>query len=86
MLHLAYFCYLYLEEICHDFKLHLSLLAIQRAGVVLLEKKKLQGDLVVGFQYIKRAYKKIGKRLFFKACSERTRGNGFKLSAGLDWT
>ncbi|KAK4827495.1 hypothetical protein QYF61_018795 [Mycteria americana] len=34
------------------------------------------------FQYIKGAYKKDGERHFTKACSDRTRGNGFKLKEG----
>ncbi|KAK4806223.1 LOW QUALITY PROTEIN: hypothetical protein QYF61_001146 [Mycteria americana] len=34
------------------------------------------------FQYLKGAYKKDGDRLFSRACSDRTRGNGFKLKEG----
>ena len=34
------------------------------------------------FQYLKGAYKKDGNRLFSKACSDRTRGDGFKLKEG----
>ncbi|KAK4826782.1 hypothetical protein QYF61_011431 [Mycteria americana] len=34
------------------------------------------------FKYIKGAYKKDGERLFTKACSDRTRGNGFRLKEG----
>ena len=33
----------------------------------------------MAFQYLKRAYRKAGKGLFIRACSNRTRGNGFKL-------
>jgi len=29
--------------------------------------------------YLKKAYKKAGEGLFTRACSNRTRGNGFKL-------
>ncbi|KAK4827962.1 hypothetical protein QYF61_022664 [Mycteria americana] len=47
-----------------------------------LEKKRLWGDLIAAFQYIKGAYKKDRERLFTKACSDRTRGNGFKLKEG----
>jgi len=36
-------------------------------------------DLTEGFQHLKRAYKKDGERLFTRACSDRTRGNSFKL-------
>jgi len=34
------------------------------------------------FQYLKGAHKKIGEGLFTRVCSDRTRGNGFKLKKG----
>ena len=43
---------------------------------------KAPGDLVEVFQYLKGAYKTDGERLFTRACSDRTRGNGFKLKEG----
>ena len=36
----------------------------------------------MAFQYLKGTYKKDGERLFIKACSNRTRGNAFKLKEG----
>ena len=36
----------------------------------------------VPFQYLKRAYKQEGERLFTRMNSDRTRGNGFKLRQG----
>ncbi|KAK4823902.1 hypothetical protein QYF61_008115 [Mycteria americana] len=55
----------------------------ERVGVVLsLEKRRLWGDLIVAFQYLKEAYKKDRERLFTRTCSDRTRGNSFKLKGG----
>ncbi|KAK4831199.1 hypothetical protein QYF61_016036 [Mycteria americana] len=47
-----------------------------------LEKRRLRGDLIVTFLYLKGAYKKSGERLFTRACSDRTRDNSFKLKEG----
>jgi len=47
-----------------------------------LEKKRLWGDLIAAFQYLKGAYRKAREGVFTKAWSDRTRGNGFKLKEG----
>ena len=47
-----------------------------------LKKRRIRGDLLASIQYIKVASKKDGERLFTKACSDRTRGNSFKLKEG----
>jgi len=47
-----------------------------------LDKRRLWEDLIAAFQYLKGAYKKAGEGLFTRACSDRTRGNGFKLKKG----
>ena len=47
-------------------------------ALFILEKRKLQGDLLTAFQYLKGAYRKDGDNLFSKACCDRT----FKLREG----
>jgi len=44
-----------------------------------LEKKRLWGDLIVAFWFLKWAYKKDTNKLLSRACRSRTRGNGFKV-------
>jgi len=41
--------------------------------------RRLQGDLIAAFHYIMGAYKEDGERLFTRACSDRTKGNSFKM-------
>jgi len=47
-----------------------------------LEKRRLHRDHLAAFHYIKGAYRKDGEGLFTRVCSDRTRGNGFKLKEG----
>jgi len=47
-----------------------------------LEKRRLLGDLLAAFQFLKGAYRKDGEGLLTRVCSDRTRGNGFKLKEG----
>ena len=47
-----------------------------------MEKRRLRGDFIVAFQYLKVVYKQEGERLFMRVDSDRTRENGFKLRQG----
>ena len=52
---------------------------LRELGMFSLEKRRLWGDLIVDFQYLKEAYKKDGEGLFPQVDNNRTRGNGLKL-------
>uniref|UniRef100_A0A8B9J1E0 Reverse transcriptase domain-containing protein n=1 Tax=Amazona collaria TaxID=241587 RepID=A0A8B9J1E0_9PSIT len=55
---------------------------MRKLGLFSLQKRRLCEDLIAAFQYLKGAYRDAGERLFIRDCSERTRGNGFKLKQG----
>ena len=55
---------------------------LRELGLFSLEKRSLQGYLIVALQYLKGAYRKAGEGLFRRVCCDRMRGNDFKLEKG----
>ena len=52
---------------------------LRELGLFSLEQRRLWGDLIAAFQYLKEAYKQEASELFTRLDNGRTRGNGFKL-------
>ena len=47
-----------------------------------LAKRRLRGDVITMYQYLRGSYKEDGGSLFTRSHLERTRGNGHKLLLG----
>ena len=52
---------------------------LKELGLFRLEKRSVQGDLIMTLQYLKKNYKRERNQLFTGVDSDRTRGNSYKL-------
>jgi len=55
---------------------------LRELGLFIVDKRRLWGDLLEVFQYLKGVYKKAGEGLFTRPCRDKTMSNDFTLKEG----